>query len=602
MEHSILTNALIYLAAAVVAVPIAKRLGLGAVLGYLLAGIAIGPWGLRLIGEVEDILHFSEFGVVLLLFLIGLELEPKRLWAMRRPIFGSGAAQVLGVAAALCGAAMLAGVDWKVALIGALGLSLSSTAIALASLDERNLKGTPTGSSAFSILLFQDIAAIPMIAIVPLLGVAAAADNGSNWLDALRIAAVIFAIVFSGRHLVRPALRFIAKSDLREIFTAFALLLIIAIALLMQWVGLSMALGAFMAGVLLADSEYRHALETDLEPFKGLLLGLFFIAVGMSVDFGVFMAQPWLILGLVAAFLLIKTAVLYGLATALDIPRSQRALFAFLLSQGGEFAFVVFGAAQTARVLSPNVASILIVVVALSMVSTPLLLIAYDKLVAPRFRGANKREADPIEANENHVIIAGFGRFGQIVGRLLTVNRIKLTVLDHDPDQIDLVRRFGSKVFYGDATRIDLLHAAGAAHARALVVAIDDIDDSLKLVDAVRVAFPGLTIMARARNVTHYYDLLDRGVSIIERETFEAALMLGREVLSELGFGRWRARQAVQKFRKMNIENLYKVYPYYKDQEQFMSMAKQARDELETMFSLDAETVENERKHGWDTD
>jgi glutathione-regulated potassium-efflux system ancillary protein KefC len=599
MEPSLLLNVLVYLAAAVVAVPLAKKLGLGAVLGYLLAGIAIGPWGLGLIGAVEDILHFSEFGVVLLLFLIGLELEPKRLWALRRPIFGSGAAQVLGVAAALCAAALLAGVPWQVALIGALGLSLSSTAIALATLDERNLKGAPTGAAAFSILLFQDIAAIPMIAIVPLLGGAAAVGE-AGWEGALRIAGVIVAIIFSGRYLVRPALRIIANSGLREIFTAFALLLIIGIALLMQWVGLSMALGAFMAGVLLADSEYRHALETDLEPFKGLLLGLFFIAVGMSVDFGVFMAQPWLILGLVAAFLLIKSAVLYALAALIDIAPSQRALFAFLLSQGGEFAFVVFGAAQTAQVLSAHVASLLIVVVALSMVATPLLLIAHDKLLAPRFRAGKERAPDAIDGNAGHVIIAGFGRFGQIVARLLTVNRIKLTVLDHDPDQVDLVRRFGSKVFYGDATRIDLLRAAGAAQARALVVAIDDVDDSLRLVDAVRAAFPELTLMARARNVSHYYDLMDRGVTVIQRETFESALLLGRDVLCELGFDPYRARLAASKFRKMNIENLYKVYPFYKDQEQFMSMAKQAREELETMFSLDAEAVEHERKSGWD--
>ena len=333
MEHSLLSNALVYLAAAVIIVPIAKKLGLGAVLGYLLAGIAIGPWGFGVIGEVEDILHFSEFGVVLLLFLIGLELEPRRLWAMRQPIFGSGAAQVLGVAAALALAAMLAGVDWKVAVIAALGLSLSSTAIALATLDERNMKGTPTGTVSFAILLFQDIAAIPMIAVVPLLGVAGAGQAGGGWLQALKVAAVIGALVLSGRFLVRPALRAIAKTGLREIFTAFSLLLVIAIAQLMQSVGLSMALGAFMAGVLLADSEYRHALETDLEPFKGLLLGLFFIAVGMSVDFGVFLAQPWLILGTVAAFLSIKIGVLYLLARRFDIPPSQRALFAFLLAR-----------------------------------------------------------------------------------------------------------------------------------------------------------------------------------------------------------------------------------------------------------------------------
>ena len=412
---------------------------------------------------------------------------------------------------------------------------------AAATLDERNLKGTPTGTTAFAILLFQDIAAIPMIAVVPLLGVAAAHGATGPGMDPLRIAGVIAALVLGGRYLIRPALRAIAKTGLREIFTAFSLLLVIAIALLMQWVGLSMALGAFMAGVLLADSEYRHALETDLEPFKGLLLGLFFIAVGMSVDFGVFLAQPWLILGLVAGFLAIKVGVLYLLAKTFDIPRSQQALFAFLLSQGGEFAFVVFGAAQAARVFSDNVASILVVVVALSMVCTPLLLIVHDGLIAPRYRLGPKGPADAIDSNEAHVIIAGFGRFGQIVGRLLKVNGVAMTVLDHDPDQIELVRKFGNKVFYGDATRIDLLHAAGAAHARALVVAIDDIDDSLALVKAVRHEFPGLPLMARARNVTHYYDLKDLGVTIIERETFESALLLGRQVLTELGFGAYRA-------------------------------------------------------------
>jgi glutathione-regulated potassium-efflux system ancillary protein KefC len=335
MEHSLLINALVYLVAAVIAVPVAKRFGLGAVLGYLLAGIAIGPWGLRLVVEVEDILHFSEFGVVLLLFMIGLELEPKRLWSLRRPIFGWGGAQVAGVAGALAGAAMMLGVDWKVALIAALGLSLSSTAIALATLDERNLRNTPTGSAAFSILLFQDIAAIPMIALVPVLGVAAAEGSEKGWLGGARIAATLVALVLGGRYLLRPVLRIIAKTGMREIFTSFALLLVISIALLMQWIGMSMALGSFMAGVLLADSEYRHALESDLEPFKGLLLGLFFIAVGMSVDFGVFRAHPGLILMLVAGFLTIKVALLYGLSKAFGVPRSQQALFAFLLSQGG---------------------------------------------------------------------------------------------------------------------------------------------------------------------------------------------------------------------------------------------------------------------------
>ncbi|MBC7416416.1 MAG: glutathione-regulated potassium-efflux system protein KefC [Herminiimonas sp.] len=598
MENSLLVNALVYLLAAVIAVPIAKRLGLGAVLGYLLAGMAIGPWGLRLIDRVEDILHFSEFGVVLLLFLIGLELDPKRLWSMRKPIFGWGGAQVGAVSALLFCAGLLLGLDWRAALIAALGLSLSSTAIALATLDERNLMKTPVGSAGFAILLFQDVAAIPMIAIVPLLGGTGA--SGGGWMGAVKVISVIAALIVGGRFLIRPVMRIIAKTDMREIFTAFALMLVIAIGLLMQMVGMSMALGTFMAGVLLADSEYRHALESDLEPFKGLLLGLFFIAVGMSVDFGVFLAQPFTILGLVLLFLALKTGTLYALARTFAIPRPQQSVFAFLLSQGGEFAFVVFGAAATAEIFSKEVGSILVVVVALSMVVTPLLLLADDHLIAPLFRNRNKRPDDHIEAQENHVIIAGFGRFGQIVGRLLNANQIALTVLDHDPDQIDLLRTFGFKVFYGDVTRTDLLHAAGAAKAQALVVAIDDIEDSLALVDAVRRAFPDLPIMARARNVSHYYDLMDRGVTVLERETFEAALQLGRQVLHTLGFGAYRARQAAMKFRAHNIASLLAVYPYYKDQERRVSMAKQARDELSEMFARDAEVLGRERPQGWD--
>jgi glutathione-regulated potassium-efflux system ancillary protein KefC len=601
MEHSLLLNACVYLGAAVIAVPLSKRLGMGTVLGYLAAGILIGPYGFRLISEVEDALHFAEFGVVLLLFLIGLELEPSRLWALRRPIFGWGGAQVTGVAAVLFGAALLAGVDWKLALIAGLGLSLSSTAIALASLQERNLMPTPAGQAGFSILLFQDIAAIPMIAIVPLLGMPdSEGGGGSAWIGALKVVFVLAAIIVGGRFLVRPLLRIIAKTDTREIFTAFALLLIIAISLLMQWVGLSMALGAFMAGVLLADSEYRHALETDLEPFKGLLLGLFFIAVGMSVDFAVFLARPGLILGLVAGFLVLKTAVLYGLSKLLKIARGQHLQFALLLSQGGEFAFVVFGAAATARVFSDEVASVLVVVVALSMVVTPLVLMAYDRLHTLRQGTGRKRKADAIEPNEDHVIIAGFGRFGQIVGRFLNASGIKLTVLDHDPDQVDVLRRFGFKVFYGDATRADLLRAAGAAQARALVVAIDDIEDSLALVETVRRDYPDLPLFARARNVTHYYQLMDRGVTVIERETFESAVKLGRGVLTGLGHSAWSTRQAANRFRKYNLQSLLAVYPYYRDREAYASMAKRAREELETMIARDRRAVEEQSGQDWD--
>ena len=598
MEHSVLTVAMVYLAAAVIAVPIARALGLGAVLGYLLAGIAIGPWGLGLISEVDTILHFSEFGVVLLLFVIGLELEPQRLWSLRRSIFGWGLAQVGGLAAVLFGAAWLAGVSWQVALIAALGLSLSSTAIALTTMQERNLLPTPAGQAGFSILLFQDIAAIPMIALVPVLG-AAEADPHGGWAGVLKPAAVILGLLVVGHYLVRPVLRVIARTRMREIFTAFALLLVISVSLLMQWVEMSMALGAFLAGVLLANSEYRHALETDLEPFKGLLLGLFFIAVGMSVDFGVFFAQPWRIVGMAAAFLVLKLLVLYLLARAFGMAGRQRTLFAFLLSQGGEFAFVVFGAAAAARAFSAETASILVVVVALSMMATPLLLIVYDRVLEPFWNGRKKkRKADEIEDNAGHVIIAGFGRFGQIVGRLLHANQVPLTMLDHDPDHIDTLRDFGFNVFYGDATRTDLLRAAGAAKARALVIAIDGIDDSLKLAAAIRHEYPDLMILARARNITHYYQLMDLGVTIIERETFESALMMGRKVMEQLGFGAYLARQAAMRFREHNLQSVNAVYPYYKDREQYVSLAKRANEELHAMFERDFVAMKRDREDG----
>ncbi|MBB3213934.1 glutathione-regulated potassium-efflux system ancillary protein KefC [Herbaspirillum sp. Sphag1AN] len=595
-----LLNPLIYLLAAVLAVPIAKKLGLGAVLGYLLAGIAIGPWGLRLISNVDDILQFSEFGIVLLLFLIGLELEPQRLWQLRRHIFGWGSAQVALVSAGLCAAAVAVDIDWRVALIGALGMSLSSTAIALATLGERKLNATPAGAAGFAILLFQDIAAIPMMAAIPLLGVAVTKGHGHGWAHTVQVIAVILALVFGGRYLTRPILRYIAKTDLREIFTAFALLLVISTCLLMQSVGMSMALGTFLAGVMLADSEYRHALESDLEPFKGLLLGLFFIAVGMSVDFGIFMQQPWLILGLVLGFLTIKIALLYGLARCFRLPRDQQLFFAFLLSQGGEFAFVVFGAAATAKVLTPEVSSILVVVVALSMVVTPILLLLHDRFLLPRLQDTKRRPADHIDPHDNPVIIAGFGRFGQIIGRLLHANGIGMTVLDHDPDQIETLRKFGLKVFYGDASRIDLLRTAGAEKATLLVIAIDDVDTSLKMVEEVQRAFPHLKIAARARNVTHLYDLMDRGVTILERETFESALEMGKKVLGELNFGAYRAHRAAMKFRAHNIATLEKLYPHYKDQQTLVSMAVQAREELMDMFASDQDVTSREEKHHWD--
>lgn len=599
MEQKVLLNAMVYLAAAVIAVPLAKRMGVGSVLGYLAAGIAIGPWGFRFINGVEDILHFSEFGVVLLLFLIGLELEPKRLWALRRSIFGWGGLQVALIGGALFVAALLAGFPWKISLIAASGLSLSSTAVALATLEERNLLTTSAGAAGFAILLFQDIAAIPIISLVPMLGADSGHGQGLGWISTLKVIAVIAALIVGGRYLLRPILRIIAKTDMREIFTAFALLLVISIGFLMQSVGMSMALGTFFAGVLLADSEYRHALESDLEPFKGLLLGLFFIAVGMSIDFGAFIRQPLLVIGLLAGFLAIKIGILYGLGKMFSIPLGQQTFFAFILSQGGEFAFVIFNAAASAHVFSEETASLLVAVIALSMGITPLLLILHDKIIAPRFQAAEQRPDDEIQPQDKPVIIAGFGRFGQIVGRLLHANRIGVTVLDHDPDQVDLLRRFGFNVFYGNATRIDLLAAAGVAKAQVLVVAIDNVEDSLALVDAVKRVFPHLSIVARARNVTHYYDLMDRGVTLIERETFESALQVGRSVLREVGFGAFRARQAAMKFRAHNLKTVHAVYPFYKDQQKMISLAAEAREELEDMFARDAEAFKEDRRARW---
>jgi len=591
MEHRLLLHVVYFLLAALVLVPIAKRIGMGSVLGYLAAGAAIGPWGLALIDNVEDILSISEFGVVLLLFLIGLELKPAKLWSLRRPIFGWGGIQVVLVSAALAGAALASGTDWRVALIAGMAMSLSSTAIVLATLDERKLMASPAGSSSFSILLFQDIAAIPMIALVPLLAGAGSAGQSQGWLVAAKLAAVLFALVVVGRYLVNPVMRLIAQTGLRELFTGFALLLVIGICLLMQSVGLSMALGTFMAGVLLADSEYRHQLESDVDPFKGLLLGLFFMAVGMSADFGLLRSDAVLVVALVAALLVLKGGLMYLLAAWFDIPRSQRLFFALLMSQGGEFAFVVFGAAE--GVLGARVSALLVMVVTLSMVTTPLLLLAYDVLIAPRLAGEKKKrkqQADEEFDSHNPVVIAGFGRFGQIIGRLLMANRIGVTVLDHDPDQIELLRKFKFKVYYGDATRLDLLVAAGIGQAKALVVAIDDVDSSLALVDAVRGRFPELTILARARNVTHYFELMNRGVTLIERETFAASLQMGTQVLQVLGFSPDRAEQAYKIFQTHNLKVLKEVYPHYRDQDQekVISLNLKARRELEEMFAGDA--------------
>jgi glutathione-regulated potassium-efflux system ancillary protein KefC len=605
MEHtSWLTGSLVYLAAAVLAVPLAKKLGLGSIIGYLGAGIAIGPWGLRLVTDPQDMLHFAEFGVVLMLFLVGLELEPRRLWSLRKPIFGWGSLQLLGSAVLLVALAVVAGVSWQLALVAALGLAMSSTAIGLGVLAERNLMSTTGGQSLLSVALLQDIAAIPILALVPLLAVSGAhAEDSALW-GALKAVGVIATIVLGGRLLLRPALRWIARSETPEIFTAASLLLVVATAALMQVVGLSMALGAFLAGVLLAESEYRRELETDIEPFKGLLLGLFFIAVGMSIDFKVVLQQPLLIAAIVLAFLLLKALVLWGMGRAMPLPKPERPVFIILLAQGGEFGFVVFQTAAQAGVIDAATSSLLVASVALSMLLTPLLLVAADKWWIPLLAHHKRVQMDEI-SEEQHapVIIAGFGRYGQIVGRLAFANGIAATVLDHDAEQVESVRRFGWPAFYGDATRLDLMRTAGAASARVLVVAIDDVEQSLKLVDMAREHFPNLTIVARARNVTHYYGLRERGVTLIERETLDSALMSGRTVLELLGWQRHQARNLAMRFRKHSVELLEEMNLHREDEDQLIAVAKQGRQQLETLWAKEREEAQaRKQRQQWTAD
>jgi len=600
-QSSWLIGTLVYLAAAVVAVPLARLLGLGSIIGYLGAGILIGPWGLKFVTDPQEMLHFAEFGVVLMLFLVGLELEPRRLWALRFSVFGWGSAQLLGSTLLMVGIGIALGIDARLALVGALGLAMSSTAIGLGVLAERNLMATTSGQSILSVALLQDVAAIPILALVPLLAASGVRAGGDGWLDAAKAVVTIAAIVLGGRLLLRPALRWIARSKTPEIFTAASLLLVVATAALMQAVGLSMALGAFLAGVLLAESEYRRELETDIEPFKGLLLGLFFIAVGMSIDFAVVRNAPLAIAGVVLGFLALKAVVLWAMARAMPLPAQERPMFMILLAQGGEFGFVVFQAAQQGNAIGTSSASLLVAAVAISMLLTPLLLVAADRWWLPRLAVKARPTLAEIEQQQHApVIIAGFGRYGQIVGRLLYANGLTSTVLDHDAEQVEGVRRFGFPVFYGDATRLDLLRTAGAAKARVLVLAIDDIEQSVKVAKLVREHFPHMAIVARARNVTHYYELRKLGVELIERETLDSALMSGRGVLELLGFERHQARTLALRFRQHSIELLEQMRHHQGDEAKLIAVAKQGRQQLEDMFAQErAQAHKRHASGGW---
>ncbi len=583
-----LIESAIFLGAAVIAVPIFKRLGLGAVLGYLAAGAVIGPSGLGLISEVEDTLHIAELGVVLLLFVIGLELQPTRLWRMRGAVLGVGGAQVVLTSLAVALGSLLLGASWQVALVIGLALSMSSTAFATQLLGEKHELGAPHGRAAFGILLFQDLAAIPILALVPMLGVAGPQSHDSGPWRAPLVIGVILGLVLIGRHLLNPAFRFIAQAKSHELSAAGALLVVVGMGLIMESLGLSMALGSFLAGVLLSDSAYRHELEANIEPFKGLLLGLFFMAVGMSANLHVVLDQPLQVFAIVLALTLVKMAVLFGLGRKFGQTKRGALSLAIAISQGGEFAFVIFGVAQQAGVLQHAMVELLVVAVTFSMGVTPLLFLLRDQL---KKRSATKqpaREFDEIPDEGSQVIIAGFGRFGQIVGRVLRVKRIPFTALDANPTHVDFVRRFGNKIYYGDAARVDLLRAAGAERAKVFVLAIDDMEASLHTLKTVQSHFPHLKIVARARNRQHAYALLGADLDIVIRENFAGSVEAARRTLEELGFPSADARSTVKRFAEYDEQSVRNSFALRDDQQALIASSKQYSAELERIFEQDA--------------
>ncbi|ALL11997.1 monovalent cation:proton antiporter-2 (CPA2) family protein [Caulobacter henricii] len=615
--QSFLTQTLFYLGAAVISVPIAKRLGLGSVLGYLIAGVIIGPHALSLIGAEADVMQFAEFGVVILLFLIGLEVQPSTLWDMRKAIFGFGGAQVVATSVAIAGVAVLLGLPWQTALAVGMVLAMSSTAIVLQTLDEKGLRQGPVGRAAFGILLLQDLAVIPMFALLPFLATIApeahgeAAGHGASlvshlpiWAQGLSVLAAVGAVVGGGRYLVRPLFRFIAKARLREIFTASALLIVVGVASLMQTVGLSPALGAFLAGVVLAESEFRRELETDIEPFRGLLLGLFFITVGAGVDLPLIVRQPLTLAGVVIGLMVLKFLVMLGLARLFGAPLRGAAAVATALAQGGEFAFVLLTFTVGAGVVGAPLAALLTAAVAISMALTPLAMILYER-AADALDAAIPDvtpETGDFDEGEPDIIIAGFGRFGQITGRLLTANGFRSTVLDSDIEQIDLLRRFGRRVHYGDATRMDLLRAAGIERARMLIVALDDREKTVELVETARKAFPDLVILARAWDRRHAYDLLANGADAVERETFESALSLGETALRKLGFRAHRAHRAASFFRRHDRRTFEELRPMWGQEEAYILASRDAAKTMDRLLAADLSRMRPGDSGGsWDT-
>jgi len=572
------------LTAATIAVPLTRRAGFGSVLGYLLAGIVIGPAGLRLVTETEQIASVSSLGVIMLLFLIGLELRPQRLWVMRRAVFGLGTAQVVATAAALAGLAHIAGVAWSGAIVLGAGLSMSSTAIVLPMLAERDLLQGPAGRDAFAVLLFQDLAFIPLVALVPLLAGGAAMPNHVPWVDVAKGVAAIAAILIGGRFLMNPLFRAIGGAKTPEVFTALALLIVAGTAFIAEKSGLSPSLGAFMAGVLLSESAYRHELQADIAPFEGLLLGFFFISVGMAADLGLAMRHPATLAAATAGLLIVKAAVAFALAKAkrLDTPNAIR--FAIALPQASEFGFVLFGAATAAGALAVDRAAMATLISAASMIATPILF-ALSELCLKRT--PPEPAFDTIEAGENPVLVCGFGRVGQIVGRVLRMHDIPFTALERDPGQVEVVRRFGGKVYFGDPARLDVLRAAGIDQAKLLVVALDHMEDVLRTVEVARRNFPHLKILARARNRRHAHLLMDRGIGDPIRDTFHSSLKLAEMSLTALGIGEEAAARAVKLFQEHDERNLRAAHEFHTDEKQLIQNAQQAAEELASLFEAD---------------
>lgn len=579
-----LSQTVIFLLAAVLLVPLSLRFGLGAVLGYLIAGLAIGPAGFGIALNVEGIAHLSELGIVLLLFLIGLELQPSRLWVLRHSVLGIGGAQVLVTAAVFALIAYALGWKWPAALVAGLGLAMSSTALVMQTLAEKSQLTSRHGREAFAVLLFQDMAVIPLLALMPLLSGERPDSAESGLVTALKAVAIIGGAIIASRTLIRPLFRAAITFGGREIFTAAALLLVLGMSLLMVEAGLSMSLGAFLAGVLLADSEYRHELEAAIGPFKSLLLGLFFMSVGMSVNVGLVLDQPLIIAALACALIGLKAVLLFGMRLIAGAPAMPARKLAIALAQGGEFAFVLFGQAADYQIFERYHADLLLVVVAISMLLSPLLMLFDEKYLSALFDREEKPPFDDYEIDSSPVIIVGFGRVGQVVSRILNMRGVTFTAIDSSPQQVDFVRKFGNRIYYGDPSHLNLLHAAKVDQAKLFVLAIDDIETSLKTAALVRKHFPHVPIYARARNRFHSYKLMDLGVKMLVRETLQSSIDLGAGVLRELGIEDEEVERTVSAFREFDEKLLLQQHAIYQDEELLLENAKQATDDLKSLF------------------